>query len=245
MEYLKESIAENNFSIKAFYTELKAPTKAKKKIKITEQETDSQSSLSSILSSSSLKSSASDLRSSQPSTTITKLWLNWNTFVDLFLSSPYEDLDVNEFSLEFLGIITLGNNIGNRQTRLKYLKDLVISAKKLLKLEKQDVFSKYESPLYESFFSALKMSADNCHKLLLKKSLAVEATNDPSLSFCYKFFLTFIKQIFVKRGLERISRSESVYSFRVVWNFMDIVADSLPSSELLPGEARLQAITNE
>ncbi|KAI9487695.1 MAG: hypothetical protein EXX96DRAFT_475105 [Benjaminiella poitrasii] len=54
-----------------------------------------------------------------------------------------------------------------------------------------------------------------------------------------------VKQIFVKRGLERISRSESAYSFRVVWNFMDIVADSLPSSEFLPGEARLQAITNE
>lgn len=89
------------------------------------------------------------------------------------------------------------------------------------------------------------MSVDNCHKLLLKKSLAVEATNDPSLSFCYKFFLTFVKQIFVKRGLERISRSESAYSFRVVWSFMDIVADCLPSSEFLPGEARLQAITNE
>lgn len=73
------------------------PLEANKKIKITEQETDSKSSQSSILSCSSLKSSASDLRSSQSSTTITKLWSNWNTFVDLFLSSSYDDLDVNEF----------------------------------------------------------------------------------------------------------------------------------------------------
>lgn len=217
------------------------PSKAKKKIKITEEETDSQSSQSSILSSLSLESSAS---ASQSSTTTSKLWSNWNTFVKLFISSSYEDLDVNEYSLEFLGIITLGNNIGNRQTRSKYPKDLVASANELIKLEQQDVFSKYESSLYESLFSALKTSADSCHKLLLKKSLAIEATNDLSLSFCHKFFLTYVKQIFVKRGLERVARSESAYSFRVVWNFMDIVADSLPCSEFLPGETRLQAITD-
>lgn len=73
------------------------PSKAKKKIKITEEETDSQSSQSSILSSLSLESSASDSRSSQSSTTTSKLWPNWNTFVKLFISSSYEDLDVNEY----------------------------------------------------------------------------------------------------------------------------------------------------
>lgn len=58
-------------------------------------------------------------------------------------------------SLEFPGIITLGNNIGNRQTRSKYPKDLVASANELIKLEQQDVFSKYESSLYEPLFSAV------------------------------------------------------------------------------------------
>ncbi|KAI8092363.1 uncharacterized protein B0P05DRAFT_583618 [Gilbertella persicaria] len=168
----------------------------------------------------------------------------WSVFIDLFLSGNLNDTDVNDYSLEYLGIITLGDKVGNKQTRASYPKDLVATTNKHLSMAKQDVFLKFDSK-YNTFFSALEVSVDNCHTVLLRNSLAVKNTNDPSLSFCYEYFMIFVLHVFTKCGLKRISKSESAYNFRVIFRFMDVVVDALPQCEFMPGEVRLQAIKDE
>jgi hypothetical protein len=145
------------------------------------------------------------------------------------------------FSLEYLGIVQLGDEIGNRQTRASYPKDLVTTSNKLLGVTKQDVFSKFSS-FFSDFFLALTVSVDECHTQLLGNSLRIKKTNDPVLSFCYELFIIFVTQVFKYR---EISKLESMYNFRVIWRFLGTVTMVIPCCQFIPGETRLKAITQE
>ncbi|KAI7894060.1 uncharacterized protein EV154DRAFT_478851 [Mucor mucedo] len=43
----------------------------------------------------------------------------------------------------------------------------------------------------------------------------------------------------------KINRTEANYNYRVIWPFMDVVAECLPTCQFEPGEKRLQAISEE
>ncbi|KAG2200151.1 hypothetical protein INT47_012432 [Mucor saturninus] len=42
-----------------------------------------------------------------------------------------------------------------------------------------------------------------------------------------------------------MNRTEANYNYRVIWPFMDVVAECLPTCQFEPGEKRLQAISEE
>lgn len=93
--------------------------------------------------------------------------------LNVILTDDHEDQDIHEFryemgldfflywtnmfeynSLEYLGIITLGNHIGNRQSREMYPKELVAETNKMMKPPVVDIFHKYEA-FYSPLFDAL------------------------------------------------------------------------------------------
>lgn len=58
------------------------------------------------------------------------------------------------FSLEYLGIVQVGENIDNNQSRATYPKELVQATNTLLKGSKQDDFLKFNSS-YKEWFDSL------------------------------------------------------------------------------------------
>ncbi|KAI8093984.1 hypothetical protein BDF21DRAFT_85895 [Thamnidium elegans] len=74
------------------------------------------------------------------STTLRNIWTLWTDFLNMFFQEEVDGLDINHYSLEYLGIVQAGENIGNNQSRATYPKELVQATNKLLKGSKQDVF---------------------------------------------------------------------------------------------------------
>ncbi|CEP12587.1 hypothetical protein [Parasitella parasitica] len=145
-------------------------------------------------------------------------------------------------SLEYLGIITLGNHIGNRQSREMYPKELVAETNKMMKPPVVDIFHKYEA-FYSPLFDALATSLDACHTLLLRNALRVKNTRDPTLQFGFDCFVIFVTQVIKYKNL--LSKQEAIFNYRVMFPMFDAVVSCLPHCVFYPGETSLQAINNE
>ncbi|KAL9537555.1 hypothetical protein MBANPS3_011675 [Mucor bainieri] len=60
------------------------------------------------------------------------VWSIWGDFLAFMLTDDHDDEDLHEFSLEYLNIITLGDHVGNKQTRQMYPKKLVYETNKMM-----------------------------------------------------------------------------------------------------------------
>ncbi|GAN08002.1 hypothetical protein MAM1_0185c07507 [Mucor ambiguus] len=152
------------------------------------------------------------------------IWTIWSDLLNVILTDDHEDQDIHEFSLEYLGIITLGNHIGNRQSREMYPKELVAETNKMMKPPVVDMFHKYEA-FYSPLFDALATSLDACHTLLLKNALRVKNTRDPTLQFGFDCFVILLQAI--NNELLRLGLSTKSY-----YNADGIVLDNASGFEL-------------
>ncbi|GAA5817528.1 hypothetical protein MFLAVUS_011076, partial [Mucor flavus] len=200
------------------------------------------------------KSSADSSDSEASSTTLRNIWTIWTDFLSMFFQEEVDGLDINHYSLEYLGIVQVGENIGSNQSRATYPKELVQATNKLLKESKQDVFLRFNSN-YKEWFDSLNDDIDKCHTLLLRNALRVKVTKDPTLTFCYEFFILYdilrvlilffspsVTQVYTS---PEITEQESTYNHKVIWRFMDTVKMVTPYCKFIPGETRLQAIKFE
>lgn len=101
------------------------------------------------------------------------IWSLWGDFLKLILTEDHDDKDIHECSLEYLGIITVGDHIGNKQSRELYPKYLLQQTNKFLKPPSVDAFWKFCS-FYSPPFDAIAVSLDECDTLLLKNGLKVK-----------------------------------------------------------------------
>ncbi|RCH99712.1 hypothetical protein CU098_006846, partial [Rhizopus stolonifer] len=173
---------------------------------------------------------------------LANIWSIWSDVLYDMLTDNHDDKDIHEYSLEYLGIIILGNHIGNKQSRQLYPKELVSKTNKAIQMSVVDVFQKFLL-FYAPLFESLAVSLDECHTLLLKNSLKVKKTADPGLQFTFDFFMIFVTQILNKRDV--LSKQESIYNYRAIFRFFDAVVSATPSCTFFPGETRLQAINKE
>ncbi|KAL9549655.1 hypothetical protein MBANPS3_005113 [Mucor bainieri] len=144
-------------------------------------------------------------------------------------------------NLEYLGIIQVGEHIGTKQSRSTYPKELLEATNELLKRNKKDIFSKFDS-CYKEWFDALGEGIDKCRRLLLENSLSVNVTKDSTLTFCYELLLIFINQV---NRSPKITEQESTYNYRALWRMLDAVKMVTSCCKFIPGETRLQAINFE
>ncbi|KAK4518517.1 uncharacterized protein ATC70_008735 [Mucor velutinosus] len=186
--------------------------------------------------------SLSPASSVETESSLENIWSIWSSILYEMLTDDHNDTDINRYSLEYLGIIIMGEHIGNKQSRQLYPKKLVSKTNKILQVPAVDVFQKFVS-FYPPFFESLIVSLDECHTLLLKNSLKVKITADPNLQFTFDFFMIFITQILKKPGV--LTKQETVYNYRAIFRFLDAVVSAIPSCVFIPGETRLQAIYKE
>ncbi|GAA5810273.1 hypothetical protein MFLAVUS_003693 [Mucor flavus] len=92
------------------------------------------------------------------------------------------------------------------------------------------------------FFGKLNDDIDECHTLLLRNALSVKVTKDPTLTFCYEFFMIFVTQVYIS---PEISEQESTYNQKVIGRFIDTVKMVTPYCKFIPDETGLQAIKFE
>ncbi|CAO3657010.1 unnamed protein product [Mucor hiemalis] len=171
----------------------------------------------------------------------TNIWEIWSIVLSYVDTCDDPNIDINEYSLEHLGIIQLGDGIGNNTTRKLFPKDLITTSNDILRKEQVDIFSHFRT-LYNSFFKALNQSVESCEELLMRYILKVKKSENRGLIFCYKVFSTYI-EVFKRHD---INRSEILYNYRLVWKLMDAVVEACGDSfQFSPGEVRLNAIKSE
>ncbi|CEP07476.1 hypothetical protein [Parasitella parasitica] len=85
--------------------------------------------------------SPSPTSSAETKPLLENIWSIWSDVLNNMLTDDHDDKDIHEYSLEYLGIIILGNHIGNKQSRQLYPKELASKTNKTIQMSVVDVFS--------------------------------------------------------------------------------------------------------
>lgn len=81
----------------------------------------------------------------------TNIWQIWSFVLSCVDTCDDPETDVNDYSLEHLGIVQLGDGIGNNTTRKLFSKNLVTSSNNLIRKEQVNIFEEFHR-LYNSFY---------------------------------------------------------------------------------------------